>query len=256
MEKTINNEEIITLGREETIKQAIEIRQKIKDYHTQLYNLLKSSNLKCNTLNFNFFLSNNAGTRIRTVYCQNKKFIYCTDTLYCNMPCSIKDIFISVKPYFDKYVKEYENYKIQRKPITNSTFRIIIVYNINTADLDNKKRLYEIDIDNLNKNKITYEFKNNFLIEENNIKVTSFYIMIEVELYNHNKFFQYDGEKDPIIEDVCILCNKNKPNVLITKCFHLVVCCDCNRFKNLNNCPRCNKPIAAIHKVTFAVSKK
>ena len=171
------------------------------------------------------------------------------------MPYSIKEIFISAKPYLDKYVKEYENYKIQRKPITNSTFRIVINYETDTIGMNNKKRLYEIDIDNLN-NKTTYEFKNNFLIEENNIKVTSFYVSIEVELYNHNKFFQYDGEKDPIIEDVCILCNKNKPNVLITKCFHSVVCSDCNRFKDLNACPCCNKPLAAIHKVVFAVSRK
>ena len=255
MEKTTNNEAIITLEREETIKRATEIRQKINDYYSQLYNLLKSSNLKCNSLNFNFYLTNKEGTRVRTVYCQNKKFIYHTDTLYCNMPYSIKEIFISAKPYLDKYVKEYENYKIQRKPITNSTFRIVINYETDTIGMNNKKRLYEIDIDNLN-NKTTYEFKNNFLIEENNIKVTSFYVSIEVELYNHNNFFQYDGEKDPIIEDVCIICNKNKPNVLITKCFHLVVCSDCNRFKDLNACPRCNKPLAAIHKIHFAVSGK
>ena len=55
MEKTTNNEAIITLEREETIKRATEIRQKINDCYSQLYNLLKSSNLKCNSLDFNFY---------------------------------------------------------------------------------------------------------------------------------------------------------------------------------------------------------
>ena len=241
--------------REETIKEATEIRKKIDDYQNKLYHLLNSSNLKCDSLNFKFWLSNKNGTRVRTVYCQNKEFKYFTDKLYCNMSCSIKDIFYSAKPYFDEYVKEYKEYKIQKQPITNSTFRLIINYENTSSALDIKKRLYEIDINNSKNNEVTYEFKNNSLLESED-KVVSFYLMIEVELYNQNKFFQYDGEKDPIIEDVCVLCNKNKPNVLITKCFHLVVCRDCNRLNNLNNCPRCNKPIAGIHKVLFAISSK
>ena len=83
-----------------------------------------------------------------------------------------------------------------------------------------------------------------------------FYITIEIELYNENSFFQYDGEKDPRIEDVCIVCHKNKPKVLITKCFHLVACDDCFRLNCLSCCPRCHKPFVDIHKVVFAVSSK
>ena len=51
-----------------------------------------------------------------------------------------------------------------------------------------------------------------------------------------------------IILDTCILCNKNKANVLITKCFHMVICDNC---KNINHCPHCKRPINDIHKVTF-----
>ena len=252
MEKT-------TLKREEVIKRATEIREKITCLENQLCTLLNSPGLNESTepINFNFYLSNEAGTRIRTVYCQNKKFTYYCDKFYCNVPISFKKVFNEAKIHFDKYVKNYKNYKIQRKPLTNSTFRMIIKYeNNNTLLPFNGKVLYEIDIDNTNNNKITYEFKNNFLIEESKENFCSFIVNIEVELYNHNKFFQYDGEKDPIIENVCILCNKNKPNVLMTKCFHLVVCSDCNRFKDLNTCPRCNKPLTSIHKVSFAVSSK
>ena len=260
MEKTTNNETEIVLEREGVIKRASEIREKIAYYEKQLYTLLNSPGLNESTqsINFDFYLSNKAGTRVRTVYCQNKKFIYYSylSRLNCNVPISFKKVFNEAKIHLDKYVKEYKNYKIQRKPITNSTFRMIINYNIKPNDMKHSSVLYEIDIDNTNNNKITYEFKNNSLIEESKKKFCSFSVDIEVELYNHNKFFQYDGEKDPIIEDVCIIRNKNKPNVLITKCFHLVVCSNCNRFKDLNACPRCNKPLAAIHKIHFAVSGK
>ena len=207
--------------------------------------------------NLDFYLTNKAGTRMRTVYCQNKKFIYQTTYRQCD-PLTFEEIFNHLKPYFDKYIEEYKNYKIQSTPITNSTFRLILFYSKEQKSIDFRdgKIIFEIEIDNSDKNKIIYEFKNNSLIENNTDKIRSFYVNIEIELYNHNKFFQYDGEKDPIIEDVCILCKRNKPNVLITKCFHLVVCSDCNRFKNLNSCPRCNKPLAGIHKVTFAVSSR
>ena len=84
----------------------------------------------------------------------------------------------------------------------------------------------------------------------------SFYARIEVELYNENSLFQYDGEKDPRIEDLCIKCHKNKPNVLISKCFHLVACSDCLRFDNSYRCFYCQKPFAGIHKIHFAVSGK
>ena len=212
---------------------------------------------KHNLTNLDFYLTNKAGTRIRTVYCQNKKFIYQTSYKYCD-PLTFEEIFNHIKPYFDKYVEEYKNYKIQKQPITNSTFRLILFSSKEQKSIDYRdgKILFEIEIDNIDNNKIVYEFKNNFLFERDTDKIYSFYVNIEIELYNHKNFFQYDGEKDPIIEDVFILCKRNKPNVLITKCFHLVVCSDCNHFKNLNSCPRCNKPLADIHKVTFAVSSR
>ena len=207
--------------------------------------------------NLDFDTTNKAGMRMRTVFCRNKKFIYQTSHLLCD-PSTIEEVFNYLKPYFDKYVEEYKNYKIFKAPITNSIFRMILFFSKETKPIDFRhgKILYEIEIDNINKNKLKYEYKNTPLLENDKEKIISFYSNIEIELYNENSFFQYDGEKDPRIEDVCIICHKNKPNVLITKCFHLVACSDCYRFNSLHCCPRCNKPIADIHKVVFAVSRK
>ena len=204
-----------------------------------------------------FDITNIAGTRIRTVFCRNKKFKYQTPYWLCD-PLTFEELFNILKPYFDKYVREYENYKILRSPITNSIFRMVLYCSkdMRPADFRYGKILYEIEIDNTNKNKIKYEYKNTNLIEKDKEKILSFYTDIEIELYNENSFFQYDGEKDPRIEDLCLICKRNKPNVLITKCFHLVSCADCHRLNSLDCCPYCHKSCVGIHKVTFAVSRK
>ena len=214
-------------------------------------------NLRHNFNNMELDKTNKNGERIRTIFCRNKKFKYQTPHKLCD-PSTFNKIFNHLKPYFDKYVKEYKNYKIFGSPITNSIFRLVIFFSKEQKAIDfhHGKILYEIEIDNINKNKIKYEYKNINLLEKDKEKVVSFYVNIEVELFNENSFFQYDGEKDPRIEDVCIICHKNKPNVLITKCFHMVACSDCFRLNFLFHCPRCEKPFAAIHKVVFAVSRK
>ena len=204
-----------------------------------------------------FELSNSCGYRIRTVFCKNKKIIYFSRDIKRQL--TFEEIYNMSKPYFDKYVKQYEDYKIQRKPITNSIFRLSVFYSSdrkNFIDYQNEKILYEIEIDNKNKNKIIFEYKNSNLIENEKKPISFFCVKIEIVVFDEDNFFQYDGEKDPRIEDVCIICKKNKPNVLVTKCFHLVACDECHWFNNLNCCPFCHKPISGIHKVKFAVSKR
>ena len=212
--------------------------------------------LKHDFSNINFDTTNKNGERMRAVFCRNKKFTYHCPHRLCD-PSTYEEIFNHLKPYFDKYVNDYKDYKLFKSPITNSIFRIIIYSSQESKPIDFRygKIFYEIEIDN-SKNKIKYEYKNTNLIENDKEKVISFYVKIEVELYNENSFFQYDGEKDPRIEDLCVLCHKNKPNVLISKCLHLVACSDCLRFDRSYRCPYCQRPFAGIHKIHFAVSRK
>ena len=218
-----------------------------------------SESLIHNIFDMDFDLANKTGERIRTVFCKNKRFIYFTSSKYNNKPpLTFYEVFTIAKPHFDKYVKEYENYKIQRKKITNSVFRLCVCFSKegNFINCLNERILYEIEVDNKNENKIIFEYKNLNLIEKNKDPIISFFVKIEVNLFDEDSFFQYDGEKDKRIEDICILCHRNKPNVLITKCFHLVACSECFYYNCLNCCPYCHRPIAAIHKVVFAVSKR
>ena len=205
-----------------------------------------------------FEITNKNGNRERTVFCKNKRFVYLSEEVKIR-PYTFEEIYDISRFCLDKYVDEYKDYKIQRKPITNSIFRLSVFYSPdrkNFIGYHNEKILYEIEIDNKNKNKIIFEYKNSNLIENKKEPISFFYVKIEVIVFNENEFFHYDGEKDPRIEDVCIICKKNKPNVLVTKCFHLVACSECHWFNNLNCCPYCNKPITGLHKVKFAVSKR
>ena len=203
-----------------------------------------------------FDLSNKQGRRVRTVFCYNKVFKYESPLWLCD-PITYEELFNIIKPYLDKYVKEYEDHKIYRRPITNSIFRMIAYCpkDLRLSDFMRGKILYELEVDNTNK-KIKYEYKNTKLLETDKEKINSFYATIEVELYDENSFFQYDGEKDPRIEDRCVICDQRRPNVLITKCLHMVSCSDCHRLYTINCCPYCNRPFAGIHKVKFAISSK
>ena len=197
----------------------------------------------------------------RLVCYRNRTFRYFTYNIDCKEnPSSFKEIFIISKLYLDILIERYKNFTLQKKkkkkkknPITDSTFKITISYSPDERyERFMFKTLYEIDIDNVS-NEILYEFKNPF-IEDNKIKIFCFSVEIYVELYNYNKPFFYDGEKQPFIADVCILCKKNKPNIVITKCFHLVVCSDCDSYMNIEECPYCKrKPIYHYHKIKFSI---
>ena len=132
-----------------------------------------------------FELANKCGNRIRTVFCKNKKFMYySSERKHNDKPLTFEEIYNMSKPYFDKYVKQYEDYKIQRKPITNSIFRLSVFYSPdrkNFVDYHNEKILYEIEIDNKNENKIIFEYKNSNLIENEKKPISFFCVKIEVK---------------------------------------------------------------------------
>ena len=203
-----------------------------------------------------FDMSNEAGRRVRTVFCYNKVFKYETPLWTCD-PITYEDLFNILKPYLAKYVKEYEDHEIYKRPVTNSIFRMMAYCpkDLKLSDFMRGKILYEMEVDNTNK-KVKYEYQNTKLLETDKEKINSFYATIEVEVYDESRFFQYDGEKDPRIEDLCVICCQRRPNVLITKCFHMVSCVDCHRLKPINQCPYCFRPFVGIHKVVFAISHK
>ena len=204
--------------------------------------------------NLQFYTENKNGERMLTVFCRNVKFVYKCPFRLCNPPLTFSELFAIITPYFDDYISKYRSYKLKISPVTNYIYKIIMFYALNFKPLDFRygELLYEIEKDD--KYETLYEYKNTKLINNNPHKVKSFFVVIEIELYNKKRFFQYEGLKEPRIEDNCFICRRKKPNVLITKCFHLVCCDSCLRFNRIEVCPFCFKPFNEFHKIVFAVS--
>ena len=204
--------------------------------------------------NLQFYTENKKGERMLTVFCRNVKFVYKCPFRLCDPPLTLSELFTIITPYFDGYISKYQSYKKQRLEFTNSIYKIIMFYALDFKLLDFRygELLYEIEKND--KNEILYEYKNTKLLNNTPHKVKSFFVNIEIELYNKNRFFQYEGLKEPRIEDSCVICHRKKSNVLISKCFHLVCCDSCLRFNKIEVCPFCSKPFSEFHKVIFAVS--
>ena len=204
--------------------------------------------------NLQFYTNNKNGERMLTVFCRNIKFVYKTPFRLCNPPLTFSKLFDIITPYLDDYISKYKSYKLHYTPVTNYTYKIIMFYALEfkLLDFSNGELLYEIEKDD--KYETLYEYKNTKLINNNPDKVISFFVTIEIELYNRKKFFQYEGLKNPRIEDNCLICLRKKPNVLITKCFHLACCDTCLRFRRIEVCPFCFKPFNEFHKIVFSIS--
>ena len=99
-----------------------------------------------------FDMSNKAGRRVRTVFCYNKVFKYETPLWTCD-PITYEDLFNILKPYLAKYVKEYEDHKIYKRPVTNSIFRMMAYCpkDLKLSDFMRGKILYEMEVDNTKK---------------------------------------------------------------------------------------------------------
>ena len=204
--------------------------------------------------NLQFYTVNKNGERMTTVFCRNIKFVFKTPFRLCSPPLTFSELFAIITSYFDDYISKYKSYKLKFLPVTNYIYKIIMFYALDFKPLDfsHGELLYEIEKDD--EYETLYEYKNTKLLNNNPHKVKSFFVNIEIELYNKEKFFHYEGFKGPRIENDCIICYRNKPNVLITKCFHLVCCDSCVRFNKVKVCPFCRNPFSEIHKIIFAVS--
>ena len=190
----------------------------------------------------------------RFVCFRNRKFYYTSPNECKDEETTFKELFEISNSYLNTLIKEYKNFKIARQIITNSCFKITFYhrYKEEKFPYNYVKTIYDLELDNKSGN-VLYEYRNE-VIKDNTTKIIINSVNITVKLYNYNKPFLYDGEKQPLISNICILCNKNKSNVLITKCRHLVICNDCDTRKSINVCPYCKRTtINSEHKIKFAI---
>ena len=170
------------------------------------------------------------------------KTIYKTQKI--NGGTTKQEVYILSKMYFDNIVKRYENYTINNKPITETTFRLTA--KLVEDDYFTEKFIYALRYNNI-ENKITWENKYdddltpldgdfNLKLEVNG-RVVNYY-----EVNQDSDYEEYQTPKSykkAISETECIICFENKPNMLFLDCMHLCVCNECDRKGKFTKCPMC-----------------
>ena len=176
-----------------------------------------------------------------TRHSEGFKAVYKTQEVYDET--DKQEIYILSKMHLDNIVKRYENYMVNDKPITETSFRLY-VEQIQDDELTTK-HIYSIFYDNM-ENRIAWENKydDNFTIEGN------FRIILEVighviDDYDSEDYDEDDLEpyKKAISETECIICFKKTPNILYTECLHRVVCVSCDTKGKFKKCPLCRTRI-------------
>ena len=159
-----------------------------------------------------------------------------------------QEVYVLSKMYFDNIVKRYENYVVNNKPITETSFRLYVKL-IEDDDLA-EKHIYSVYYNNI-ENRISWENKydDNFTIEGD------FTIILEV--IGHVIDDYDDGDHDTDDEDYdapgpckkaiskteCIICFEKTPNILYLECLHKCVCDCCDDKGKFVKCPLCRTRI-------------
>ena len=150
---------------------------------------------------------------------------------------TMEEAYILSKPFFNDFIRKYENYILHDKPIAFSTYAIYVAFP--NEYYNEYKKLFSVYIDNTKDN-----IKNEDKYEDNEEITGNFLIYLEITLYIDPSLKEDDYEiKQYIPEDECVICYENKPNILYTNCLHFVVCKDCDNNGKFSKCPLCRKKI-------------
>ena len=49
----------------------------------------------------------------------------------------------------------------------------------------------------------------------------------------------------PFVQENCVICMTNKPNILYSSCWHMCICRSCDRSHPINKCPLCRRGAAS-----------
>ena len=111
--------------------------------------------------------------------------------------------------------------------------------------------MYKIEGERKNKIEEKKRFRPTQTIEPN------FYIYILATVYLFRERANHPGEdiekekKNILKLSKCCICRKNPPNVLFIRCFHRVICSDCDKPKKFLYCPLCHNNLNGTRKEIY-----
>ena len=174
-------------------------------------------------------------------------------------PTTTSEIWKASKSFLKETIEKYNSHQIPEFETIATTYRINIIQEGeqrkgNEYIHDEKGLYYSMyQIEGERKNKIEEKkrFRPTETIEPN------FYIFLLATVYffrerAYNPGEDIEKEKKNIIRlSRCCICRKKPPNVLFVRCFHRVVCSECDESKKFIYCPLCKNNLHGTRKETY-----
>ena len=207
-------------------------------------------------LKYSFHLVFSCSPHFSPVRLPGFKFIYQTEKI--QNTTTTKEIWKSSQSFLKETIEKYNNYQIPEEKTILTTYRLYIVWEEKDEE-QKEKNLYETIYKIEDEEKIQIEEKKKYLPSET--IQPNFYILFVPTVYifrerQHNPKENEDKEKKNLLKIAkCAICRKSPPNVLFRRCYHLVVCGDCDQSNNCKFCPLCENNLKGTRKEIFHKKK-
>ena len=177
------------------------------------------------------------------------RWVYRTEKI--QTPTTTKEIWKSSQSFLKETIEKHNNHQIPGEKTILATYKLYIRH----GEEKEEKYLYE-SIYKIGENrKIQVEEKKKYTPSQT--IQPNFYIFLVATVYifrerQHNPNENEDEEKKNILKiSKCSICRKNRPNVLFRRCWHRVVCEECDQSTNCKFCPLCKNSLVGTRKEIF-----
>ena len=219
--------------------------------------------------NYNFSLLCSTPPDFSPVRLPGYRFIYESEKI--EKPTTTREIWKAsesfLKECIEKYndsdlIEKYTNHRIKGYKTILATYQLAISREEKDEDKPPKEKvlyssIYKIEGEEKTKIEEKKYIKSIETIEPN------FRLFLVPTVYAfreraHNPRESIDEEKKNIFRlSKCCICKKKPPNVLFLRCFHRVVCSDCDESEKFKNCPICKNNLHGTrNEIFFKGTKK
>ena len=182
------------------------------------------------------------------------RFIYQSEKI--EKPTTAREIWKASQSFLKETIEKYNNHQIEGEKTAIITYNLSVSWKEEPTTKPTKEKniyssIYKIE----GKEKIQIEEKKKFKASET--IEPNFYICLVSTVYifrerAHNPRENIDEEKKNIFRlSKCCICKKKPPNVLFVRCFHRVVCSDCDESEKPTTCPICKNNLQGTRKETY-----
>ena len=182
------------------------------------------------------------------------RFIYQSEKI--ENPTTAREIWKSSESFLKEIVEKYNNHQTPGEKTILATYSLSISWKEEPTTKPTKEKniyssIYKIEGEKKTKIEEKKKYRASETIEPN------FYIYLVPTVYifrerAHNPKEDINEEKKNILKlSKCCICKKKPPNVLFIRCFHRVICSDCDDSKKPIYCPICKNNLQGTRKETF-----